>query len=152
MQAASYMCVCVQECAYMFVCVNVYAASTDQRTHRPAHTWRHTQSPHRNPHTSRSSQKTLSYSYSLSHSLSLSFPPTLSLSSYHCLIPAHTSVPLKTVQNSALLASGFSFLSFLFVVFFCKQRILLVATTWTWATPTEATAPLRWLLAKVTAI
>lgn len=117
MQAASYMCVC------MCVCVGVYAASTDQRTHIPAHTWRHTQSPHRNPHTSRSSQKTLSYSYSSSFSVSLfpSHAPSF-FAPYHCLIPAHTSAPLKTVQNSALLASGFSFLSFLFVVFFVQAK------------------------------
>lgn len=71
---------------------------------------------HRAPH------KKLSLTPTLPISLSLSFPITLSFSPYHCLIPAHTSAPLKTVQNSALLASGFSFLSFLFVVFFVQAK------------------------------
>lgn len=119
MQAASYMCVCARVCVYM--CVSMYMQLQLTSAHTDPHTWRHTQSPHRNPHTSRSSQKTLSYSNSSHFSVSLLlsrplFPP------FHCLIPAHTSAPLKTVQNSALLASGFSFLSFLFVVFFVQAK------------------------------
>lgn len=100
----------------MCACCN-WPAHTQTRTHMETHAKPSSKSSHIALLTKNSLLLLIPLSFSISPHTPFLSPPLC-----HSFIPAHTSAPLKTVQNSALLASGFSFLSFLFVVFFFQAK------------------------------
>lgn len=103
----------------MCACCN-WPAHTQTRTHMETHAKPSSKSSHIALLTKNSLLLLIPLSFSISPHTPFLSPPLC-----HSFIPAHTSAPLKTVQNSALLASGFSFLSFLFVVFFSSKGFCL---------------------------